>query len=405
MDNNNIMIQPNTSVWDNYIHGSTQYLARTEFTSKINEMVTANKTRLIINLNHLRETAPDLIHVLFEKPSKSIAILENILKNSCQEARGADYNTSKKKLQGNATQKEPTYTLGFEGYFGKYLITPRGLNSGIVNRLVAVKGIVTRMSYVRPKLVHSVHYCDNTRIGRVKEYSDQYNVVSDGSEAPQSNVYPTKDENNNPLTTEYGFCHYRDHQTLLLQEMPEKAPTGLIPQSVEVILQDDLVDKAKPGDRIQIVGVYKTITTGGTASNAVFKTVLIATNIIVSANEVEAPLFSAEDVRNIREIAKRDDLFDLLSSSIAPSIYGHKYIKKAVLLMLLGGVEKNLENKTHLRGDINILMVGDPSTAKSQLLRRVLSIAPLAINTTGKGSSGVGLTASVTFDRETSKPF
>ena len=171
-------------------------------------------------------------------------------------------------------------------------------------------------------------------------------------------------------------------------------------------MDDDLVDRCKPGDRIQLVGVYRSIGNRNAGSgSATFRTLLLANNVILLSSKsgggiAQTPLTDT-DIRNINKVSKRKNVFDLLSQSLAPSIYGHDHLKKAILLMLLGGMEKNLDNGTHLRGDINILMVGDPSTAKSQLLRFVLNTAPLAIATTGRGSSGVGLTAAVTSDKET----
>lgn len=188
--------------------------------------------------------------------------------------------------------------------------------------------------------------------------------------------------------------------------MPERAPPGQLPRSVEVVMDDDLVDKCKPGDRIQLVGMYRSLGNRvGQSTSSTFRTLMVGNNLNLLSSKIgggiAAQHITDKDIRNINKIARRRNVFDLLWQSLAPSIYGHDHIKRAILLLLLGGEEKNLPNGTHIRGDINMLMVGDPSTAKSQMLRFVLNTAPLAIATTGRGSSGVGLTAAVTTDRET----
>lgn len=213
-----------------------------------------------------------------------------------------------------------------------------------------------------------------------------------------ANAFPTKDAQENPLTAEYGYCVYKDYQRVVIQEMPENAPAGQLPRSVEVILENDLVDKVKPGDRVQVAGVFRVIHRGISGD---FKSYLVATGVKSIHAEKEKPSLSEQDIKNIKKLAKDKDAFNILGESIAPSIEGHLNVKKAILLQLLGGAEKILANGTHLRGDINLMMVGDPSTAKSQLLRHVMDIAPLALNTTGRGSSGVGLTAAVTIDKDT----
>lgn len=243
-----------------------------------------------------------------------------------------------------------------------------------------------------------MHYCPKTSIFYSREYRDATVV---GNETTIANIYPTEDGNGNKLETEFGYCRYYDYQTVSIQEMPERAPTGQIPRSVDVVLNSDLVDLVKPGDRVRIYGVYRSL--GGISSGqtgASFKTIVIAQSVTSMTKTVYQKPISELDIQTIKKIAKRKNSVDLLAQSLAPSIYGNEIIKKAVLLQLLGGMEKNLSNGTHIRGDINLLMVGDPSTAKSQILRFVLKMAPLAVATTGRGSSGVGLTAAVVSDKD-----
>merc|ERR1712001_623802 len=134
-----------------------------------------------------------------------------------------------------------------------------------------------------------------------------------------------------------------------------------------------------------------------------FRTVLLANNIILRGASEDGPVISGDDVQKCKKLAKQEKkrIFNILARSLAPSIHGHEYVKKALLCQLLGGVEKILPNGSRLRGDINCMLIGDPSVAKSQMLRYVLATSTRAVATTGRGTSGVGLTAAVTTDQET----
>ncbi|PSS05300.1 MCM2/3/5 family-domain-containing protein [Coniella lustricola] len=365
------------------------------YRSDIVLMLQKNQRRLVVNLDHVRDHSPEMAEGILLTPFDYTLAFNQALKSIVNAL-------PPNQVRPDQTGDEVMYYCAWAGSFGLHTCNPRTLSAQHLNHMVSVEGIVTRCSLIRPKIVKSVHYNEAENKFHFREYRDQ--TMTNGQTT--NSVYPQEDEKKNPLVTEYGWCTYRDHQSISIQEMPERAPAGQLPRGVDVILDDDLVDRVKPGDRIQMVGIYRTLGNRNTNHNsALFKTVILANNVVLlsskSGGGVATATITDTDLRNINKVAKKKNLFELLSQSLAPSIYGHDYIKKAILLMLLGGMEKNLENGTHLRGDINILMVGDPSTAKSQMLRFVLNTAPLAIATTGRGSSGVGLTAAVTSDKET----
>ncbi|NP_001133652.1 DNA replication licensing factor MCM3 [Salmo salar] len=356
------------------------------YQSKVRDMISENKNRLIVNINDLRRRNEARATRLMTNAFEELLAFQRALKDLVA------------SVDATYAKQYEEFFVGLEGSFGNKHVSPRTLTSRLLGSMVCVEGIVTKCSLVRPKVVRSVHYCPATKKTMERKYTDMTSLDA----FPSSAIYPTKDEENNPLETEFGLSIYKDHQTITVQEMPEKAPAGQLPRSVDIILDNDLVDVVKPGDRVQVIGTYRCLPgkKGGYTSGT-FRTIMIACQVKQMSKEV-SPYFSADDVAKIKLFSKsKTDVFDQLSRSLAPSIHGHEYIKKAILCMLLGGVEKVLENGSRIRGDINVLLIGDPSVAKSQLLRYVLHTAPRAIPTTGRGSSGVGLTAAVTTDQET----
>ncbi|XP_033230729.1 DNA replication licensing factor Mcm3 [Belonocnema kinseyi] len=360
------------------------------YATYVKNMIDEGKRRLLVNINDLRKKNPTRAASLLENSFEEQMSFENALK---QFVASIDTDYAK----GNAE-----FFIGFEGSFGSRHVTPRSLTSRFLGNLVCLEGIVTKC--------------------KAKIFLPHHAVVYEGSSInlQKLDLWPGKrinlalyktflffhlqDEDGNPLETQYGLSTYKNHQTLSIQEMPERAPAGQLPRSVDIVCDNDLVDVCKPGDRVQIVGNFRCLPgKHGGYTTGTFRTILIANNITQLSKDTTLTI-STSDITMCKNMAKnrsRKNIFELLSKSLAPSIYGHDYIKKAILCLMLGGNEKILPNGTRLRGDINVLLIGDPSVAKSQLLRYVLCTAPRAIPTTGRGSSGVGLTAAVTSDQET----
>jgi len=348
-----------------------------------------NETRITLDLDDLeRVQGAKKVEEILTNPVKYIPSFEEAL-----------FAFVKELDQKYALEMKTPLKIGFEGGFGRHHMTPRGLNAEMLGHMVCIEGVVTKAAVGTPKLLQSIHYCEATNKITGREHRDGTALVPTATQGIGG--MPQKDDDNNDMRMEIGMSVYKDTQKITVQEAPENAPTGVIPRSVEIIVEDDLVDRAKPGDRVRCTGVYRSfpaLSQSIPATNGVWPSRIIANTVKNMQKDILDTKLTGDDIREIRKIAARPDMLDVLTRSFAPSICGHKGPKTGLLFLMVGGVEKNLANGTHLRGDINVLMVGDPSCGKSQLLRFVMNIAPLSVSTTGRGSSGVGLTAAVIRD-------
>jgi DNA replication licensing factor MCM5 len=199
-------------------------------------------------------------------------------------------------------------------------------------------------------------------------------------------------------------CSFIDQQVLKLQEAPDQVPVGELPRHILVSADRYLTNKVVPGSRCTVMGVFSIYQSkgakGASAAVALRNPYIRAVGIQTDVDHTMKGLatFTEEEEQEFLDMSRRPDLYEVFAKCIAPSIYGNVDIKKAIACLLLGGSKKILPDGMRLRGDINVLLLGDPGTAKSQLLKFVERAAPIAIYTSGKGSSAAGLTASVQRD-------
>jgi len=269
--------------------------------------------------------------------------------------------------------------------------TLRNIRNIHLNSLIRVFGVVTRCTGVFPQLLTAKLVCGNCgyETGPIQNY---FEVDTKPIACPNC-------QKRCSFTLDNGKTTFRNYQRITLQEAPDSVNTGRLPRSKQVILLDDLIDSARPGEEIDVTGIYlNSYDIHLTIKNGfpIFNTVIEA-NCIQKKESYCMKHITDEDLTEIYKFSRIPNIIELFGSSIAPFIYGHIEVKDALVLAILGGQEKC--NGTHrIRGDINVLLLGDPSTAKSQFLKCLENTLDKSVFTTGKGVSAAGLTASVIKD-------
>lgn len=274
----------------------------------------------------------------------------------------------------------------------------RDLRQYHLNKLVRVSGVATRRTGVFPMLQLVKYDCVKCRylLGPFAQ-SDDGTSIKLGS-CPQC-------QSKGPFTVNSAETLYQNYQKVTVQEAPGSVPAGRLPRQKDVILRHDLIDAAKPGELVDVTGVYThayDVSLNARHGFPVFATLLEANHVAKrSAGDGDAGdslALTDEDRAEVHALSHDPRIGERIAASIAPSIYGHADIKRGLALALFGGQEKTRGGAHRLRGDINVLLLGDPGTAKSQFLKYIEGAAQRAVFATGKGASAVGLTAAVQRD-------
>ncbi|KAL7410303.1 MCM2/3/5 family-domain-containing protein [Mrakia frigida] len=352
--------------------------------NRIKVLGEVNSESLEVSYLHLASSKPILAYFLANSPTALLTIFDTCALDSIL-LYYPSYSSIHDEIHVRITHLPTSCTL-------------RDLRQSNLNCLVRVTGVVTRRSGVFPQLKYVKFDCGKCGTTLGPFYQDTMKELRVS--------FCSNCESRGPFTVNSEQTVYRNYQKMTLQESPGSVPAGRLPRHREVILLWDLIDFAKPGEEIEVTGTYRNNFDASLNSKngfPVFSTVLEANHINKKEDLFAAFRLTEEDEKEIRALSRDERISKRIIKSIAPSIYGHEDIKTAIALSLFSGVPKDINRKHRIRGDINILLLGDPGTAKSQFLKYVEKTANRAVFTTGQGASAVGLTASVRKDPITSE--
>lgn len=354
------------------VNGAGSYIHQT----KIKEMCLANRVSMHVSYVHLSENDAILAIWLADVPKDMIQIFDEVLKEEVL-AMFPHYQKISQDVHVRITDLPISDKL-------------RDLRQAHLNSLIRVSGVITRRTGVFPQMRAVAYDCAcGMTLGPFK--------IEGGVEVRPSICSSCNTAG--PFKLNSQKTQYGNYQKITLQESPGSVPPGRVPRYKDVILLGDLIDIARPGDEIEVTGIYMHTSNSLSKDRGgfpVFSTIIEANCVQKKGGDSNAGL-SDEDRRAIRRLSTDPQIMERILRSIAPSIYGHRHVKTALALSLFGGCAQECGSMgTHrVRGDINVLLLGDPGTAKSQLLKYAEKIAPRAVYTTGKGASAVGLTAGV----------
>ncbi|KAL1901543.1 MCM DNA helicase complex subunit [Ceratocystis pirilliformis] len=348
------------------------------------ELASRNAETITVSYELLSEHNASLAYMLCNAPSQVLKLFDEVAMDMFID-NFPDYANIQPEVHVRFKDLPINYTL-------------RQLRQSHLNCLVSVTGVVTRRTGVFPQLKYVKFDCTKCGI-TLGPYQQESNVEVKVS-------FCMNCQSRGPFTLNTDQTIYRNYQKITLQESPGKVEAGRLPRHREVILLWDLIDTCKPGDEVEIVGIYRNSYDAQLNNRngfPVFATVLEANNVIKENDDLQGFNITPEEEKIITALGKEPDIIDRIIDSIGPSIYGHRDIKTAVALSLFGGVAKTTKGSHHIRGDINVLLLGDPGTAKSQMLKFAEKTAQRAVFATGQGASAVGLTASVRRDPVTNE--
>jgi replicative DNA helicase Mcm len=337
------------------------------------------KRSLTINYETLQKfgkTGVKLADELLSYPNKVFAEVRDALRT---------HNLLARK---DAHELIPRINIRFVNLPRKTLV--RDIRSEQMNTFVSVDGIIRKTTEVRPRIVEAVFRCPS---GHMTLREQGYGRFVEPESCGMADCTQKR------LELVILKSKFVDAQKIRIQETPEGLRGGEQPQILDIDATDDLTGLAAPGDRVVVNGILKSIQrmTGGTKSTT-FDIYLDCNSIEFGEKEFEEVNITEEDEAAILELSKDPNLYRKIAHSIAPTIYGNDDVKEAVSLQLFGGIAKEMPDGSTLRGDIHVLLVGDPGIAKSQLLRYVVKLSPRGIYTSGKSATSAGLTAAAVKD-------